>query len=173
VGESLPEHDHPTNLMKRKAKEVEVSTIKKFAAVPGSSAKAMLCEISHSLLSSAQPNTLTAMRSGGALKMALFRERMKINPLPPLPKSYADVMKAEIPSNLSKTADGKEFLLLKDWTNGNELESIMVFMSDDGAEILRRAPTWMMDGTFKCAQVPFYQVQASFIPETFFLLCLV
>ncbi len=65
--------------------------------------------------------------------MALFSEKMKINPLPPFPKSYADVMKAEIPSNLSKTADGKEFLLLKDWTNGNELESIMVFMSDDRA----------------------------------------
>jgi hypothetical protein len=49
VGENLPEHDPPTNLMKRKANEVEISAIKNVAAVPGSSAKAMLCDISHSL----------------------------------------------------------------------------------------------------------------------------
>jgi hypothetical protein len=38
VGENLPEHDPPTNLMKHKAKEVEISAIKNVAAVPGSSA---------------------------------------------------------------------------------------------------------------------------------------
>jgi hypothetical protein len=35
VGENQPEHDHTTNLMKRKAKEVEMVTIKRFASVPG------------------------------------------------------------------------------------------------------------------------------------------
>jgi hypothetical protein len=39
VGENLPEHDHTTNLMKRKAKEVEMVTIKRFASVPGRKTK--------------------------------------------------------------------------------------------------------------------------------------
>jgi hypothetical protein len=46
VGENLPEHDHTTNLMKRKAKEVEMVTIKRFASVPGRKMKSMLGEIS-------------------------------------------------------------------------------------------------------------------------------
>jgi hypothetical protein len=157
VGKNLPEHDHSTNLMKRKAKEVEVATIKRFASVSGSKIKSMLGEISNVLLSSDHPNTLAAMRTSSALKSALFREK-KINPLPALPKSFSDVITTDIPNKLSLSADGKEFLITNSWINENELESLMVFMSNDGADILRRAPIWMMDGTFKVVPKPFYQV---------------
>jgi hypothetical protein len=158
VGDSLPGHDHSTNILKKKAKEVELATIKKHASIPGTSTKAMVCEITNTLLSSSQPNTVYSMSSSSALKSALFREKKKANPLPPLPKSYADVIKTTIPSSLSSSADEKEFLILNSWTNENELESMMVFMSDVGADILRRAPIWMMDGTFRTAPSPFYQV---------------
>jgi hypothetical protein len=47
------------------------------------------------------------------------------------------------------SADGKECLITNSWINENELESLMVFMSNDGADILRQAPIWMIDGTFK------------------------
>ena len=159
VGENLPEHDHSTNLMKRKAKEVEMATIKRFASVTGSKTKAMLGEISNVLLSSDHPNTLAAMRISSALKSALFREKKKINPLPALPKSFSDVITTDIPNKLSLSADGKECLITNSWINENELESLMVFMSNDGADILRRAPIWMMDGTFKVVPKPFYQVK--------------
>ena len=163
VGENLPEHDHTTNLMKRKAKEVEVEVIKRFASVSGSKTKSMLCEISNKLLSSSQPNTLSAMRTCSALKSALLQEKNKINPLPTLPKTFSDIMSTDIPTKLSLSADGKEFLITNAWINVNELESMMVFMSDDGADILRRAPTWMVDGTFKVAPDPFYQVKYIYV----------
>jgi hypothetical protein len=67
-------------------------------------------------------------------------------------------MKAVIPGSLSNTADGSEFLILNSWINDLELESTMVFMSDAGADVMRRAPDWMMDGTFYTVPKPFYQV---------------
>ncbi len=67
-------------------------------------------------------------------------------------------MKTEIPENLSKTADGEEFLIMNSWTNICELESILVFMSNSGADIMKKATTWMMDSSFKICPVPFYQV---------------
>jgi hypothetical protein len=35
---------------------------------------------------------------------------------------------------------------------------MMVFMSKAGADVIRRAPVWMMGGTFYAAPKPFYQV---------------
>jgi hypothetical protein len=137
VGENLPEHDHLTNLMKRTTKEVEVATIKRFASVTGSKTKSMLREILNVLLSSDHPNTLAAMRTSSALKSAVFLEK-KINPLPALPKSSSDVITTDLPKKLSLSADGKECLITNSWINENELESLMVFMSNDGADILRQ-----------------------------------
>jgi hypothetical protein len=39
-----------------------------------------------------------------------------------------------------------------------ELEAMMVFISDEGANVMRRAPVWMMDSTFFTAPKPYYQV---------------
>lgn len=157
VGET-PHHEHTTNILKQQAKSVEKNIIKKYAALPGTGTKAMLCEISQNILRSDQPNALYSMSSTGATKMALFREKQKLNPLPPLPKTYKDVLTAAIPTSLTHTADHTEFMVLKSWTNDTELEGIMVFLSDVGADVLRRSPVWMMDGTFSTAPDPFYQV---------------
>jgi len=36
---------------------------------------------------------------------------------------------------------------------------MMILMSDVGADVMRRAPIWMMDGTFFSAPTPYYQVK--------------
>jgi hypothetical protein len=87
-----------------------------------------------------------------------FGEKTKTNPFPLLPKSYADVVKVTSPSSLSSSVDEKEFLILHSWTNKTDLESMMVFMSDAGANMLRQASIWMMDGTFHMTSAPFYQM---------------
>jgi hypothetical protein len=157
VGET-PVHEHTTNILKQQAKSVEKGIIKKYATLPRTSTKAMLCEISQNILRSNLPSALYSMSSTGATKMALFREKQKLNPLLPLPQSYADVLTAAIPASLTHTADNTEFLVLNSWTNDMELEGLMVFLSDVGADVLRRFPVWMVDGTFNSAPVPFYQV---------------
>jgi hypothetical protein len=98
------------------------------------------------------------MSTTNALKLALYREKKKLNHLPPLPKKYQDVMKAVIPAFPSNTADGLEFLILNFWINDLELEAIMIFMSEAGADMMRRAPVRMTDGTFYTAPNPYYQV---------------
>lgn len=158
VGDNWPTHDHGINLTKRKAQEEQAAAIAKYSTISGTSTKAMLGEISQNILSSSTPNAIFGMSSGSALKMSLWRNKQKINPIPELPKSHADVMKTVIPSKLSLTADQREFLILKEWTTKSELETILVFMSDSAADVMRRAPTWMMDGTFKVRPVPYYQV---------------
>jgi hypothetical protein len=157
VGEQLPQHDHTTNLLKKKAKEEEIRVIQKHATLPGTSNKAMVNEIAHNILSSSLPNALYSMSTTSALKLALHREK-KLNPLPPLPKTYQDVMKPVIPASLSNTANGWEFFVLNSWINDLELEAMMVFMSETGADVMRRAPVWMMYGTFYIAPKPSYQV---------------
>ncbi len=112
VGEQLPQHNHTTNLLKKKAKKEEMRVIQKHATLPGTSNKVMVNEIAHNILSSSLLNALYSMSTTNALKLALYREKMKLNPLPPLPKTYQDVMKAVIPASLSNTADGSEFLIL-------------------------------------------------------------
>jgi hypothetical protein len=148
VGENLPHHEHTTNLLKQQAKTVEKAIIKKYASLPGTSNKAMLCEISQNILSSPQPNALYSMSSTAATKMALFREKQKFNPLPPLPKTYTDVLTAAIPTSLTNTADNTEFLVLNSWTNDMELEGLMVFLSDVGADVLP------MHGVSSCTTPP-------------------
>jgi hypothetical protein len=94
VGEQLPQYDHTTNLLKKKAKEEEMKVIQKHATLPGTGNKAVVNEIAHSILSSSHTNALYSMSTTNALKLALYREKRKLNPFPPLPKTYQDVMKA-------------------------------------------------------------------------------
>jgi hypothetical protein len=117
----------------------------------------MVNEIAQNILSSSVPNALYSVSTTNALKLALYREK-KLNPLPPLPKTCQNVMKTVIPASLSNTADGLEFLILNSWINDLELEAMMVFMSKAGADMMMRAPVWMMDGTFYTAPKPHYQV---------------
>jgi hypothetical protein len=69
------------------------------------------------------------------------------------------MMKIAIPPELANTVDGKEFMILNSWTNDKELEAVMVFLSDVGADVMRRAPVCMSDGTFFTARTPYYQVK--------------
>jgi hypothetical protein len=82
---------------------------------------------------------LFGMSTGRALKMSLWRAKQKRNsqiPTPPLSKGYSGLMKTEIPDKLSKTTN-------------TEKVSILVLMSNTGADIMKRATAWVMERTFK------------------------
>jgi hypothetical protein len=161
VGDSLPDHDHGNNLNKRQAIEAQQDTVKRFASLPTTTAKMALSDITNSLSSSSNPDALFGMSSSDAIKAALWREKNKQSHRPALPKTFRDLMKAEMLPEYTKTADGGEFLILRSWLNSEEKECLMVFLSDTGADILRRADTWLLDGTFRACPSPFYQASES------------
>ena len=157
VGETWPTHDYTCNILKRKTQELENAVIKKYAEIPGTTTKQVLCDISNKLLASDNSDAIFAMRSGTAIKSRLQHEKKKNADMPKIPKTFEELMKVHIPEKLSKCADGSEFMVHHSWLNDSEMVSLMVFMSDVGADILRRAHIWMVDGTFKIAPTPFYQ----------------
>ena len=55
VGENLPQHNHGSKIMKKVAKETEDKVVDRFASVPGTSASAVLQEISSNILASNFP----------------------------------------------------------------------------------------------------------------------
>ena len=56
----------------------------------------------------------------------------------------------------NKTADGQQFMVLKDWVNPTS--PLVVFMSDWSTELMKLHKIWLFDGTFKTAPTPFSQV---------------
>lgn len=127
------------------------------APIAAANPRAVMTEITNSVLQN-NPNGLPNIFTAGALKTKLWRARCKANPMPKIPKTHQDVMEANLPDKLTKTMDGQPLLHLITWKDDIEAESVLLFLSDPGAEYLRRAPVWMMDGTFKTAPVPYKQV---------------
>lgn len=158
VCDSLPEHDHGNNLKKQKITQLENQVVERMAGNVSNTPRSILSEVTNSLL--AEPSGgLHGMRSAGAIKTKVWRARQKLNPMPKIPRNHQDIMEIpQLPDKLTKTKDGQSFLLAQCWTNDDHEKSMMVFLSDYGADILRNAPTWLMDGTFKSSPTPFTQV---------------
>ena len=80
VGQSIPLHDHGNQLLTKKAKEHEVAVLDNLANVPAATTKAVLQQISTNILASSSPGLLSSTSSAGAVKIALWRKKQKINP---------------------------------------------------------------------------------------------
>ena len=109
VGESIPTHDHGNQLLRRMAKDHESEVLDNLANVPAATTKAVLQQISTNILASSSPGIHSSTSSAGAIKMAPWRKKQKLNPLPKIPKSLDDNMAAQIPDKFTKTADGADF----------------------------------------------------------------
>ena len=74
--------------------------------------------------------------------------------MPTIPKSHDDVMDQQFPDILQQTCDKQDFLVYKDWVNAQETLSMLVFLSDWGANVMKNSTTiWYLDGTFRTALV--------------------
>ena len=67
-------------------------------------------------------------------------------------------MNTVIPDEFKKTADNGEFLYFLDWVDNAKTECMAIFLSDWGADILKRSRMWFCDGTFSVTPDPFKQV---------------
>ena len=102
----LPSHNHGNGLLKSIAKEEQQKTISKYAAMPGISPKSVLQEISTNVLASSTPGCLASVTSAGGIKMALWRERNKVDPRPAIPTSHEDWMETNMPDKFTTMETG-------------------------------------------------------------------
>jgi len=128
------------------------------AKVDGISNTRVISEITSNIQRSDIPNLICGMRSKNALKVALWREQRIVNPTPAISKTFASFMTTNFPEKFSNTNDGKDFLRLKSWTNEDENEAVLVYISETGSQILRTHKVWCMDGTSRTTPSPFSQV---------------
>ena len=159
VGEVLPAHNHGNQLLRKLAQDTEKTIIDRFSAAEGVKPSTVLQEISNTMLGSNFPGQIASASSAGAIRMKLYRQHQNINPRPKLPSTFEEYMATDIPDKFTQTADGREFLVCKEWIS--EDEPLVVFLSDWGAEILKTHSTWCFDGTFSSAPRPFKQVKSS------------
>ena len=155
VGETLPTHAHGNQLLKEQARNTENEVLAQYAAADAVPSTIMQ-EISSKMLSSNFHGQLNSASTAGAIRTKLWRQRQIINPRPKLPSSLNEYMSMEIPTKYTNTADGQQFMILKDWVNPTS--PLVVFMSDWATELMRLHKIWLFDGTFKTAPPPFSQV---------------
>jgi hypothetical protein len=104
--ENCATQDNGTLILKRKSKDMQHEAIKNIASIPGTSTKVMIGDISKICLT--HPTQMPyAISISSTLKKSLWRAMQKESPSPPLPESNPDLIKTEIPDNLSKTTDGE------------------------------------------------------------------
>ena len=107
--------------------EEETSIIKKIAKLEGVSKTWVISEITSIIQRSETPNHICGMRSKNVLKVALWREKRKVNTTPPIPLS----------GDFASFNADKDFLKRKCWTKEEEEEAVLVYKSDTGAQVLR------------------------------------
>ena len=91
------------------ASKTEKAVLAQYAGVQGAKPATVLQEISQNMLSSNFPGQLNSASSLSSIRMKLWRQRQIMNPRPPLPTSFQDYMKTDVPDKFTKAADGGEF----------------------------------------------------------------
>ena len=89
--------------------------------------------------------------------MKSWRKKQQINPRPRLPKTQEDYIATQNIPDI-KTTDNGDFITFKDWIDEAKTESIVMFMSGWGADILNTLSTPLFDGTFQSCPAPFAQL---------------
>jgi hypothetical protein len=74
-----------------------------------------------------------------------------------VPLQFADLF-TPFPTEYTTTADGDNFLLLKDYVSENSSLALVIFMSPFGRQLLQSSKFWLADGTFWTAPPPFVQI---------------
>ena len=134
-----------SNKKPRKQRLLMYRSMRLFNTVPSS----VLQEISTKILSSEYPGQMNSASTAGAIRTKLWRQRQVLNPRPKIPSGFNEYMSTEMPASYTNTADGKRFMIKKDWVDPTS--PIVVFMSEWSTDLMRLHKIWLFDGTFKTA----------------------
>ena len=151
----IPEHKHGSDMAGLQAKLQALDAIEKARQNPNIRPRQILGELA---AQPGGPETKLAQRTEVGLTKAIQRVRAKERNEPDPPKSFADLFTAPFPNEYSKTANGEDFLLLKDYVDENMDKAFCIFMSPFGKQLLQTSRLWLADGTFFTAPPLFAQV---------------
>lgn len=151
----IPDHDHGSDIAGLEAKLQALNAIEKARKNPNIRPRQILGELA---ALPGGPETKLAQRTEGGLTKAIQRARAKERNEPEPPKTFADMVSARFPEEYSKTSNGSNFLLVKDFIDENSDKAFCIFMSPFGKQLLTTSRLWLADGTFFTAPPPFAQV---------------
>ena len=168
---STSEHNHESSIADIRsieAVEAAITTAKSQPLVPP---RAVFGDITSQLDSS---NNVLRTTQAAVTKKIQRRRKGSGNEAPPAPLNFKEAI-VNMPEQLKLTKGGDPFLLyggpkttIQDDADFPDMESddfpddmkmMTIFMSPIGKEILLMSTCWFMDGTFKTAPEPFYQVR--------------
>ena len=147
------EHKHSAHTKKSLVKKIEEKHVKRAAENPDLPPRSVLRDIANEL---DHNNVSHLMTKKETVARSIRKVKAKVLDRPPVPTSYNAFF--NIPERFTKTADGSEFLRAVEWTEGENSQTLLVFLSDHGKRVLDTCSTWCLDGTFKTSPLLFHQI---------------
>jgi len=153
--ENIGDHNHGSDIIGLEAKLRALEAVQKARQNPNMPPRQILGDLANQ---SGGSGLKLALRTEGGLTKAIQRARAKDRDEPAVPQTFSDLFSAPFPKKYSKTSDGSEFLLVKDFITENSDKAFCIFMSPFGKQLLQTSNLWLADGTFLTAPSPFIQV---------------
>lgn len=148
------EHNHDSDLLKRKVRARENDAIKEAATNSSVSPRSVLGNITNEVTTDFSLKGICAMSKSNAIVQAIKRARYEHNEFPKVPKTWDEMI---VPNHLCTTIRGDTFLALEESTGTDE--KILVFCSSEQKTVLHSAAYWICDGTFEVvSETLFYQL---------------
>jgi len=149
--------DHSTELRKHQVKQVVKEYINHASNNSMVPPRRVYADVLHALESSNAPDTADFLPGMNTFNSQLRRVRIDATGQPCIPHSYEEL--AELPEDFKKTANGNPFLVFNDWVSEDDpTKKAMVFLTDNGKNMLTNSKEWYLDGTFSTAPELFSQV---------------
>jgi FLYWCH zinc finger domain len=152
------EHNHATSVLEKFAREEEKRMIQAAADVGTASTSQVLSQIKVNIERSELPEAKAMMRKSRCLSQALYRaKKLRLGYTGVVPKTAEKIL-TNLPEQFKITSDGSTFLRHMGYLDDAQTKFLMLYISDQGKEVLEKATELYCDGTFSTAPEPFSQV---------------
>jgi hypothetical protein len=143
-------HNHDPDAVELKVQKIEQGILETAAKQPRLSTGHLIQEWQKATLGPAEKAYLPSKRT---MNRKICRIKKDAKEHPDCPQSFEDL--EDIPIKFQSTFDGRRFILANALT---EQGRIIIYSSDHGLRLLKRAEIWTLDGTFGIVPKPFKQL---------------
>ena len=148
----LHEHNHDSDLIKKKVKKIE-NTLIQDAKKSTDSPRIVLGNITNNIVTEMESG-VGAMRKTATITKAIQRARAKEFGFPPVPKNWEEM---KVPDVLKNTIQNEKFLVFDETVDEFRKERIMIFCSNLQLKTLNSADYWIADGTFDVVETSLFK----------------